>query len=70
MPNNQLPGMLEDFVAYLIPPRDRLHPKAEAILRELEQAGLNRYSSIHRPKALIHTWLAWQKRLECRWDKQ
>jgi len=62
MPNNQLPGMLEDFVAYLIPPGDTLYPKAEAILQELEQAGLNRYSLIHHPKALIHTWLAWQEK--------
>jgi hypothetical protein len=62
MPNNQLPGMLEDFVAYLIPPGDTLHPKAEAILQELEQAGLNRYSLIPHPKALIHTWLAWQEK--------
>jgi hypothetical protein len=62
MPNNQLPGMLEDFVAYLIPPGDTLHPKAEAILQEIEQAGLNRYSLIHHPKALIHTWLAWQEK--------
>jgi len=61
MPNNQLPGMLEDFVAYVIPPGGTLHPKAEAILQELEQAGLNRYTLIHHPKALIHTWLAWQK---------
>jgi hypothetical protein len=61
MPNNQLPGMLEDFVAYLIPPGDTLHPKAKAILQEIEQAELNRYNSIHHPKALIHTWLAWQK---------
>jgi hypothetical protein len=61
MPNNQLPGMLEDFVAYLIPGGDSLYPKAEAILQEIEQAALNRYSLIHHPKALIHTWLAWQK---------
>jgi hypothetical protein len=44
------------------PPGDTLHPKAEAILQELEQAGLNRYISIHHPKALIHTWLAWQEK--------
>ncbi|MCU0544737.1 MAG: hypothetical protein MUE44_21640 [Oscillatoriaceae cyanobacterium Prado104] len=61
MPNNQLPGMLEDFVAYLIPDGDALLPKAEAILQEIEQAKLNRYTLIHHPKALIHTWLAWQK---------
>jgi hypothetical protein len=61
MPNNQLPGMLEDFVAHLIPSNDALRPKAEAILQEIELAGLNRYTSVHRPKALIHTWLAWQE---------
>lgn len=61
MPDNQLPGMLEDFVARLMPPEDTLRPKAEAILQEIELAGLNCYTSVHRPKALIHTWLAWQK---------
>ncbi len=61
MPNNQLPGMLEDFVAHLIPSNDALRPKAEAILQEIEEAGLNCYTSVHRPKALIHTWLAWQE---------
>jgi len=61
MPDNQLPGMLEDFVRYLIPPDDALRPKAEAVLLEIEQAGLNRYKPVHRPKALIHSWLAWQE---------
>ena len=62
MPNNQLPGMIEDFVAYLIPDDDDLHQKAESILQEIEQDNLNLYSPIHHPKALIHTWLAWQKK--------
>ncbi|MFB2917646.1 DUF3226 domain-containing protein [Aerosakkonema funiforme] len=61
MPNNQLPGMLEDFVAHLIAPDDILRPKAEGILQEIEQDGINCYSLVHRPKALIHTWLAWQE---------
>lgn len=61
MPNNQLSGMLEDFVAYLIPDGDILLPKAEAILQEIERAKLERYALVHHPKALIHTWLAWQK---------
>ncbi|MGB3204285.1 MAG: DUF3226 domain-containing protein [Crinalium sp.] len=61
MPNNQLTGMLEDFVAYLIPEDDKLKQKAESILLEIEQDQLNRYTEIHRSKALIHTWLAWQK---------
>lgn len=61
MPNNQLSEMLENFVAQLIPFDDVLHPKAEAVLQEIEHECLNCYASIHRPKALIHTWLAWQK---------
>lgn len=60
MPNNQLSGMLEDFVAQLVPQNDELWPKAELVLQEIEQAGLNCYTLVHRPKALIHTWLAWQ----------
>ncbi|WP_317619171.1 DUF3226 domain-containing protein [Laspinema olomoucense] len=61
MPNNQLPGMLKDFAAMFIPEDDNLRPKAEDILREVEEGRLNRYGKIHRAKALIHTWLAWQE---------
>ena len=32
MPNNQLPGMLENFVAHLIPSDDTLYPKAQTIV--------------------------------------
>ncbi len=61
MPNNQLPGMLEDFVSSLIPEDDLLAPKAEAILQEIESEALNGYSLLHHQKAFIHTWLAWQE---------
>lgn len=61
MPANQLPGMLEDFVAHLIPKNDSLKPIAEETLQSIEERSLNRYNSVHRPKALIHTWLAWQE---------
>ena len=61
MPDNQLPGMLEDFVKYLIPSDDKLKDKAEAILKEIETEKINAYSSKHRQKAFIHTWLAWQE---------
>ena len=61
MPDNQMPGMLENFVAHLIPDTDLLALKAEAVLQEIEQESLHRYSLSHRPKAFIHTWLAWQK---------
>jgi hypothetical protein len=62
MPDNQLPGMLEDFVKCCIPNDDKLLTKAELVLQEIEQASLNPYTLIHRPKALIHTWLAWQEK--------
>jgi Protein of unknown function (DUF3226) len=55
MPNNQLPGMLEDFVAYLVPQNDSLLPKAESILIKIERENLHRYSLLHHSKALIHT---------------
>ncbi len=62
MPDNQESGMLEDFLALWIPEDDKLRLKAEEILREIEREGLNQYGEIHHAKALIHTWLAWQKK--------
>lgn len=61
MPNNQNPGELEDFVRALIPTGDSLLPKAEMIVQNIEREGISRYPSAHRAKALIHTWLAWQR---------
>lgn len=61
MPDNLLPGMLEDFVRFLVPDGDVLLSKAESVLAEIEQSQIHRYSLVHHPKALIHTWLAWQK---------
>lgn len=61
MPDNQQPGILEDFVATLIPVADPLRPKAVAVLSEIEQEQLNRYPAGQQAKALIHTWLAWQE---------
>lgn len=62
MPDNKVPGMLEDFVASLIPSEDNLREKAAAILDEIELEKLNCYSPTHRKKAFIHTWLAWQSK--------
>ncbi len=60
MPDNQAAGELEDFVSWLIPTGDELAPLAHKILDEIDEAGLKRYKK--RPKAFLHTWLAWQKR--------
>lgn len=59
MPNNLLPGMLEDFASLLVRPDDLLWPIAERILQEV-MATERRFPEVHRSKARIHTWLAWQ----------
>lgn len=61
MPNNQLSGMIEDFMAYLVPENDLLLEKAGAVLAELELQKINKYKAKHKSKAQIHTWLAWQE---------
>lgn len=65
MPDNHLPGMLEDFVRHLIPDNDDLVPRVESVLDGIERSGLRRYDIQHRPKAFIHTWLAWQEEPGC-----
>jgi hypothetical protein len=61
MPDNNTNGMLEDFISMLIPDGDQLASKANEILDEIETANINKYSKVHRSKAFIHTWLAWQE---------
>jgi hypothetical protein len=58
MPDNQLPGMLENFVAFLVPQNDTLWDHAGDALKQLPEF---RFTEAHRPKAHIHTWLAWQE---------
>lgn len=60
MPNNVIPGMIEDFLATLSEPNDPLMNKAEKVLHDLETSGINKYKSVHRAKAKIHSFLAWQ----------
>ena len=60
MPNNRLPGMLEDFVAMLSEPGDRLMAKADDVLNQLEEEKIQKYKDVHRAKAKIHSYLAWQ----------
>jgi hypothetical protein len=61
MPNNDNNGMIEDFIRFLIPDQDKLLLKATKILDEIESEKNNKYNLIHKPKAFIHTWLAWQE---------
>ena len=62
MPDNQSHGMLEDFLTAMA---DTAHPElmveSESAISNIESKGLQQYTPRHRPKAKIHTYLAWQK---------
>jgi hypothetical protein len=58
MPDNKVPGILEDFLRFLVPPGDALLAHADASIANLPE---RRFSDSTRAKALLHTWLAWQK---------
>ena len=57
MPDNRNPGILEDFLRFLVPWQDALFPHATNIVESLP---VQRFSDNDRPKAVMHTWLAWQ----------
>ncbi len=61
MPNNQSLGKIEDFLQHLVPANDKLLAEAEGVLDSIESQSKNLYADKDRPKALMHTWLAWQK---------
>ena len=60
MPDNQLPGMLENFIEFLVPSGDALWTKAVACVEQLSE-GERRFRPNHEIKAQVHTWLAWQE---------
>ncbi|HST60304.1 MAG TPA: DUF3226 domain-containing protein, partial [Longimicrobium sp.] len=60
MPDNTTAGMLEDFIASLVPAGDALLVRAAETIDSIP-AEERRFSPVHRSKALIHTWLAWQE---------
>lgn len=60
MPNNSDKGMLEDFLHDLIGEGDKLLPIAKDATKTAIKTD-PRFAEVHEPKAIIHTWLAWQK---------
>ena len=60
MPDNSLPGMLEDFIAFLVPDGDPLWNRASDCLQQIPPEE-RRFTDNHQNKAHLHTWLAWQK---------
>lgn len=60
MPDNQLPGILENFIQFLIPDHDNLWAQAEECVVRIPE-DRRRFSPLALPKAKVHTWLAWQE---------
>ena len=60
MPDNAIPGMLEDFMSLLIPAKDVLWPMAQAFVQQVI-ATERRFPATQQMKANVHTWLAWQE---------
>lgn len=60
MPDNRRAGALEDFLKDLIELGDRLLPHAETSTAAAKELGA-RFPSVDTKKAVLHTWLAWQR---------
>ena len=60
MPNNQTSGILEDFLHFLVPQPNILFDHAKASVAAIPE-GERRFKQLAEPKAVIHTWLAWQE---------
>jgi hypothetical protein len=58
MPNNQDTGMLEDFCAELAEPTSLSF--AKECVEQASTKNLITFKEVHRSKAVIHTYLAWQ----------
>jgi len=60
MPDNLLPGLLEDFVKFLVPAGDPLFDRARGCVSGIPPEQ-RRFPSASTSKAELHTWLAWQE---------
>ncbi len=60
MPNNILPGMIEDFLVWLVPGDDRMLPHVDRFLDGIPIAD-RLFSTAHLAKARLHSFLAVQK---------
>ena len=60
MPDNKLPGMIEDFIHFLGPQNDVLWPIAQDVVQKVIQTKCN-FRTSYKSKACLHTWLAWQE---------
>lgn len=64
MPDNEKPGILEDFLKSLVKNGDKLILHAESATDDAIKLGAP-FSKLAKPKAIIHAWLAWQEKPGC-----
>lgn len=60
MPDNRTDGILENFLRFLVPQPSVLLDHVEKSVSDIPD-GEQRFEAKDRPKAIIHTWLAWQR---------
>lgn len=60
MPDNRTKGILEDFLRFLVPDGSPLFDHVESSIMAIPE-GETRFSELAKPKAIMHTWLAWQE---------
>jgi hypothetical protein len=60
MPNNKDYGMLEDLCLEMADPNGR--KVAEEAVTIAENQGVACFKDVHRSKAVVHTYLAWQEK--------
>lgn len=58
MPDNQSTGILEDFLHSLIPESGSLY---DHVTKSVDSIPDRRFTQEKEPKAIVHTWLAWQE---------
>ena len=58
MPDNRTPGILEDFLYFMVPQPNAVLDHA---IDSVDSIPEKYFKGKDRPKAIIHTWLAWQK---------
>ena len=61
MPDNRRSGALEEFLTDLVDREDALLPLAETSTADARERGAP-FPEAKRLKAVLHTWLAWQRR--------
>ncbi len=61
MPDNQQAGALETFLQTLLDAEDPVYQQAVQSTAEAKKAGAA-FREVDRPKAVVHTWLAWQEK--------